>query len=152
MPRNNTNGGTKINGEHTTHGYTAKGYNAIFYRTVHYLHMAFQANNQGDNRSPKQNKDDFYANRGDSQTSAEKLNAVQLENGLKGSSEDCCAIEAMGSDRSKDFCTYGIHNAKLKFKQGELVAIAGKYRAGKTTLLQLLSGRMMCGCRQVRGH
>ena len=47
-------------------------------RTVHYLHMAFRANNQRDNKSSRQNKDDFFANRGDPQTSAEKLNAVNV--------------------------------------------------------------------------
>jgi len=49
-------------------------------RTVHYLHMAFRANNQRDNKSSRQNKDDFFANRGDPQTSAEKLNAVNVWN------------------------------------------------------------------------
>ena len=87
--------------------------------------MVFRANNQGDNRSPKQNKDNFFANRGDSRTSAERLNAVNLEHGLKGSAEDCADIKAMDSNRSKDFRTYGIHNAKLKFKQEDLVTKVG---------------------------
>ena len=58
-------------------------------------------------------------------------------------------IDQDTQDKRKAICARGIHNVTLSFKQGEFIAIIGKQRAGKTTLLKILSGRSMCRCNEV---
>lgn len=152
MKQNNTNKRPSLEGEQLAHDYTAKGYNAMFYRTVQYLRMAFRANTEsrGDKETHSQlnlKKSDFHTKQDHSEKFKENVNAVHLEKSVKGSSND---QKGMKFNISRDCPTRGIHNAKLSFKQGELVAIVGKHRAGKTTSLKLLSGRLVCGCGQVR--
>ena len=138
--QNNTNEQSNMTDEHLTHQYNVKGFNAIFYRTAQYLGMPFKANvqNQGyqklhDNQFDSK-KDEFQKERDDPQIHKETSTVVPLGH------------DAWKGSRSLAV----IHNAMLRFNQGELVGIVGKHQAGKTTLLQLLSGRLLCGCKQVR--
>lgn len=154
VDENNTKKHPGMKEEQLTHDCTAKGYNAIFYRTVQYIRMAFEANIK--NHWEKRLHNQFDSERGNFYPDAEKGHSRCKENmngvhGLRAVSND---QDKNGEifNRSRDFCTHGIHNANLKFKQGELVAVVGKRRAGKTSLLQFLSGRLVCGCGEVRRH
>lgn len=80
-----------------------------------------------------------------------KESAVPLVNGFKESDEGETATESKEVKSSRDFHTQGIHNAALSFNQGEFIGIVGNQGTGKTTLLRLLSGRLLCGCKQVKG-
>jgi len=118
--------------------YTAKGYNTIFYRTVHYLRMGFRQ---------KHNVDDLekikaHADRGKSEERNENHKITHLKK----------SIDQNIKDKRKAFYARGIHNVTLSFKQGEFIAIVGKQGAGKTTLLKILSGRSMCRCNRVSSH
>lgn len=154
--KNNTKKHPGMKEEKLTHDYTAKGYNAIFYRTVQYLRIAFEANikKHWEKRLPDQfnsERDNFYpdAEKGHSRSKENTNAAHQVGHGLREEPND---QDKNGEifNRSRDFWTHGIHNADLKFIQGELVAVVGKRRAGKTSLLQFLSGRLVCGCEEVR--
>ena len=147
-----------MKGEKLTHDYAAKGYNAIFYRTVQYLRMAFGANSK--NHHEKRLHDQFDSEKANLYPDVEKGNSEnkenmkavhQVENYLREETDD---RDTNGEifNKSRNFFTHGIHNATLRFKQGELVAVVGKRRAGKTSLLELLSGRLICGCGEVRRH
>ena len=80
-----------------------------------------------------------------------KESAVLLDDGFKGPDEGETATESMGLKTSRKFHTQSIHNAALRFNQGEFVGLVGNQGAGKTTLLGLLSGRLLCECKQVKG-
>ena len=80
-----------------------------------------------------------------------KESAVLLDDGFKGLDEGETATESMGVKTSRNFHTQSIHNAALRFNQGEFVGLVGNQGAGKTTLLGLLSGRLLCECKQVKG-
>ena len=80
-----------------------------------------------------------------------KESAVLLDDGFKGPVEGETATESMGVKTSRNFHTQSIHNAALRFNQGEFVGLVGNQGAGKTTLLGLLSGRLLCECKQVKG-
>ena len=77
--------------------------------------------------------------------------AVPLDNGFKESDEGETVTESMEAKTSRNFHTQSIHNAALRFNQGEFVGLVGNQGAGKTTLLRLLSGRLLCECKQVKG-
>lgn len=119
---------------------TTKGCNTIFYRTVQYLHMVLRQN------------------RGYNQKESNKFSTEEVERqehkGNRGFSSPTHSNDremgTLTSERNKHSCTLGINSATLSFKEGEFIAITGKHGAGKTTLLRLLSGRLMCGCKQVR--
>ena len=137
MKQANTNKQPDTSDERLTCDYNTKGFNAIFYRTAQYLGMPFKANVQSQDYQKLHDsqfdskKDDFQKEGDDPQRHKETSTAVSLEHG--------------STPRT------AIHNATLRFNQGELVSIVGKHQAGKTTSLQLLSGRLLCGCKQVRG-
>ena len=59
-------------------------------------------------------------------------------------------MKTFTSEKNKHPCTLMTNNATLSFKQGEFIAIIGKRESGKMALLRLLSGRLICGCKQVR--
>lgn len=81
----------------------------------------------------------------------DKNSHERLDHGFKGSDEGETGTESMEVKTSRHFHTQGIHNAALRFNQGEFVGIVGNQGAGKTTLLRLLSGRLLCECKQVKG-
>lgn len=129
--------------------YSAKGYNAMFYRTVQYLWTAFGGKRENYGRKKSyyrldSERDNFHADRSDSECK-ENFKGAHVDHGFEELSDD-------QNMYCRDFPTHGIHNANLRFKRGELVAVAGIQGAGKSTLLQLLSGRMACGCGQVRRY
>ncbi|KAL9959064.1 hypothetical protein ACROYT_G036145 [Oculina patagonica] len=115
--------------------FTAKGYNAIFYRTVQYLRLVF---GQRRRNNDEIENIDSHADQLKHQQRKEKFSIANPEN---GNDED---VEI----KRNEFCLRWIHSATLSFKQGELISVVGKPGAGKTTLLKILSGRLMCGCNQ----
>ena len=118
---------------------TAKGYNAIFYRTVQYLRMVFPQKHSYN----QMEKNDFHTDQVEPQGRKESYGIAPT----KHVSDPDIALTSC--NRSREFCARGIHNALLSFKEGEFIAIMGLHGAGKTTLLKLLSGRLTCGCKQV---
>lgn len=132
--------------EDKAHGYIAKAYDAIFYGTVQYLRAAFGKNIQ---RPDDENCHERQFN--SNNIPRRKESAVLLDDGFKGPVEGETATESMGVKTSRNFHTQSIHNAALRFNQGEFVGLVGNQGAGKTTLLGLLSGRLLCECKQVKG-
>ncbi len=116
--------------------YTAKGYNAIFYRTVQYLRLVFGQKRHNDETGSI----DPHEDQVEHQQRRKKSSIVNPGN---GNDQD---VEI----KRNEFCLRWIHSATLSFKQGEFISIVGKPGAGKTTFLEILSGRLMCGCNQVR--
>ena len=132
--------------EDRAHGYIAKAYDAIFYGTVQYLRAAFGKNIQ---RPDDENCHERQFN--SNNIPRRKESAVLLDDDFKGPDEGETATESMGVKTSRNFHTQSIHNAALRFNQGEFVGLVGNQGAGKTTLLGLLSGRLLCECKQVKG-
>ena len=118
--------------------HSAKGYNAIFYRTVQYLCMVFQQKR----RDNEMKNTGLHSDQVEHQQHEDNSNNANLRHGN---------VQEVES-KIGDFCVRGTHDATMSFKQGELIAIVGKHGAGKTTLLKILSGRLMCGCKQVSLH
>ena len=118
--------------------YTAKGYNTIFYRTVQYLRMVFRQKHRVDDVE----KIKTHTDRVESEERSEKL---KISHPKQRINQDVM-------DKRKAFYARGIHNVTLSFKQGEFTAIVGKQGGGKTTLLKILSGRLMCRCNKVSSH
>lgn len=117
---------------------TAKGYNAIFYRTVQYLRLVFPQKR----RNNEMKNIDLHADQVEHHERKETSSIADPRQGNDQGIED---------NRNK-LCVRGIRDTTLSFKQGELIAIVGKHGAGKTTLLKILSGRLICWCEQVSLH
>ena len=104
--------------------------NTIFYRTAQYLRLL------------------FLQNHGNEQF---KSNAICKDEENSGFSHSTIRNDPeRRTDGKKDSCMLRIKNTTLSFKQGEFIAIVGKHGAGKTKLLSLLSGKLKCGCKQVK--
>lgn len=126
---------SRKNEDQLSDDYTAKGYNTIFYRTVQYLRMVFWQNHHVEDVE----KIDNHVDRLESEERNENHNTAYTKQGIDQDTQE----------KRKAICARGIHNVTLSFKQGEFIAIIGKQRAGKTTLLKILSGRSMCRCNEV---
>ena len=110
--------------------------NTIFYRTAQYLRLLFLQNH---------GNEQFKSNAicKDVKCSENKENSGFSRSTTRNDPE-------RRTDGKKDSCMLRIKNATLSFKQGEFIAIVGKHGAGKTKLLSLLSGKLKCGCKQVK--
>ena len=110
--------------------------NTIFYRTAQYLRLLFLQNH---------GNEQFKSNAicKDVKCSENKENSGFSRSTIRNDPE-------RRTDGKKDSCMLRIKNATLSFKQGEFIAIVGKHGAGKTKLLSLLSGKLKCGCKQVK--